>query len=139
MNEPVFPPLGTPGHHDRRSPPGSPAGLPIKWVSAPWHCAPASQRVCLCQEHQLNGSIGPSRTPLEPRFVRRRARGAGIAGPSLRTALYFETAVSALVVYGKALPPTAAESAASAVQFAWLALVVTPPNVVPETLERSRM
>src|SRR3954453_13935894 len=65
MNEPVFPPLGTPGHHDRRSPPGSPAGLPIKWVSAPWHCAPAFQRVCLCQEHQLIRSFGPSVEDLE--------------------------------------------------------------------------
>src|SRR3954471_2658676 len=57
---------GTPGHHDRRSPPGSPAGLPVnRRVSAPWRCAPAFQRVCLYQEHQLNRSIGPFLEDLE--------------------------------------------------------------------------
>src|SRR5437764_7837355 len=78
-SSPCSRPLGTPGHHDRRSPPGSPAGLPSPLTgSAPWHCAPAFRRVCLCQEHQLTGSIGPSVEDLEPTVATRTRSGSAL-------------------------------------------------------------
>src|SRR2546426_8718132 len=67
---PCSPPLGLPGNHDRRGPPGSPAGL-LVFVDedglrgiAP----PSSDGFALFQEHQLDRSIDPPAGHLERDF-----------------------------------------------------------------------